>query len=780
MPLGVLAMKNSSLLRLVLVLAMCALFFAACSRDPNVRKQKYFESGQRYFAEAKYREAAIQFRNALQVDNTFAAAHYQLGQTYLKLQDGQYAYIEIGRTLELDPDNYKAHADMANLLTADYAATSNPADLTNAKQHTDLLLEKRPNDPETHLALANLLNVEKQDDQAIAEVQKAIALAPNRGDSYLSLALMQTRARQFDSAEASYKKAIELNATAANPHIALAAFYVGRNRYPEAEQQVQTAISADPKDLDARTAMARLYIAQGKKDQAEAFLQQVKRDFPKNSKGYRMLGDYYFAEGDYDKALAEYASLHDDHPKDAQVTKNYVQLLILKNRLDDADKVNEALLKSSKLKDEEALVFRGEIQLHRNKVSDAVQTFQSVVTTDPDMAMAHYQLGLALSDMGQLDRAAGEWQQAIRLQPGMTDADRALAQLALRNNDMTGLERYAGEIIRLQPASADGYVLRSISLMAHGRFPAAEADAQRAIAIAPTAAAGYVAMGNMNFMQQKYSAAESWYEQALTHDPNSIDGLSGLSKIYLAQKQPDHAIARIRTQIAASPNNDAFYDLLGSVLFSKKDFPGAESALNQAVQLNKNNVDAYVKLGQTQTALGELDKALATYSAGAAANPNQAVFYIVSGGVYEKKHDLGNAKSAYETALQLQPNDPGASNNLAYVLLETNDSIDKALQLAQNARRGLPESPDVADTLGWALYQKGVYASAISMFQEAIKLGAKSKIAENPTYHYHLGLAYAKADKPALARQHLEHVLKLDPNYSGAADIKKELAQLKS
>jgi outer membrane biogenesis lipoprotein LolB len=42
----------------------CAIFLAlltACSRDPNVRKQKYFDSGEKYFAEGKYREAAIQY-----------------------------------------------------------------------------------------------------------------------------------------------------------------------------------------------------------------------------------------------------------------------------------------------------------------------------------------------------------------------------------------------------------------------------------------------------------------------------------------------------------------------------------------------------------------------------------------------------------------------------------------------------------------------------------------------------------------------------------------------
>ena len=141
---------------------------------------------------------------------------------------------------------------------------------------------------------------------------------------------------------------------------------------------------------------------------------------------------------------------------------------------------------------------------------------------------------------------------------------------------------------------------------------------------------------------------------------------------------------------------------------------------------------------------------------------------------------LDKAKSAYQSALQIKRDDPTASNNLAYVLLETGGNADLALQLAQTARRAMPESSNVADTLGWAFYQKGVYQSAIDMFQEAIKLAAKNKEPDNPLYHYHLGLAYAKADQPALARQHLEHVLKLDPKYSDADDVRKQLAQLKS
>ena len=78
------------------VAAICLLLvalLAGCSRDPNVRKHKYLESGQRYFDKEQYREAAIQFENAIQVDQHFTDAHYKLALTALKLEQWPSAYF---------------------------------------------------------------------------------------------------------------------------------------------------------------------------------------------------------------------------------------------------------------------------------------------------------------------------------------------------------------------------------------------------------------------------------------------------------------------------------------------------------------------------------------------------------------------------------------------------------------------------------------------------------------------------------------------------------------
>ena len=50
-------------------------------------------------------------------------------------------------------------------------------------------------------------------------------------------------------------------------------------------------------------------------------------------------------ENRLDQATTEYASLYQEHPKDLTVKKYYVQLLILKDRIDEAAKLNEEVLK---------------------------------------------------------------------------------------------------------------------------------------------------------------------------------------------------------------------------------------------------------------------------------------------------------------------------------------------------------------------------------------------------------------------------------------------------
>ena len=755
---------------LIVLLVVC---FPSCSRDPNVRKQKYFQSGQRYFEKGKYPEAAIEFVNALKIDPNYAAAHYQLAQSYVKTQQWPRAYQEFGRTVELQPDNYAARVELAKLLIAS-------GTLQQAKEQTDLLLQQWPNESQSHFMAANLLAAQANFPAAIEEVRKAIALDPSDWDLYLNLALMQMKNNQSDAAEPNFRKAVELNPRAMDARLMLASYYQARSRFAEAEEQLRNAVQIDSKNPDPRAALARLYLAEGKKAEAEEFLRQAKRDFPDNSAGYRMLGDFYFVTGDMDKALTEYGTLYREHPKDLQVKKNYIELLILKNHFQEARKLDDEVLQADP-SDNEALVYRGQLQIRAGDANGAAATLQTVIKNDPNNGVAHYHLGAALQEQGNLESAESEWREALRLRPDLFDAQRALALLAMRKGDNSTLDQCATQMINLQPASPEGYALRAVSNINRNQFVEAEADIGKAIEVAPQSSFGYVEMGNLKFAQKQYGDAAKAYQGALDRNADSTDALRGLMNTYIAQKQADRAIAAANTQIAKSPGNSRFYDLLGTTLYqSKKDVKGAEAAFAKALDLDGNNSDALIKLGETEVSSGETDQAVALYEKSLKDHPRQPGVYVRLGQLFESKRDWKKAEDAYQNALAIKPEDPMASNNLANVMVENGGNFDVALSLAQTARRGLPDSPEVADTLGWIYYQKGAYNSAISLLQEALRLQEKSKRPDNADIYYHLGLAYEKTDQPDRARQQFEHVLKINPNYSNAADVKKQLAQLKS
>jgi len=752
----------------LVAIGLMAGLLAGCSRDPNVRKQKYLESGQRYFDKGQYKEAAIQFQNAIQVDSRFADAHYKLAETAMKMQQWPSAFEELRRTVELQPENYAAHLDMAKLLLAARQAK-------DAKDQLDLVLKAQPNNPDAYLALSTYNSLNNDTAGALASLQKALQLDPNRSESYLYLAALQMHGEQWDAAEASFKKATELDPKSTNALLSLAKFYEIRGRYPDAEPVFQRAIQSAPTDPEPRAAMAQLYMAENKLSDAENFLKQAKKDFPNTSAGYRLLGDFYYANNQLDKAVEEYASLSKDHPRDQVVKKNYVQLLILKNQFDPARKLNDEVLKATP-DDLDSQISKGAIELRSGKPGDAVNILQAVLKNDPQNGYAHYQLGLAFDLLGNTQRAEQEWRDAARLRPDLAEAHRVLAGSAIRRGDASVLAQEADQIIALQPGAPDGYLFRAIAEIDRKKYALADDFIRRSLEKDPRNTTAYVQRGNLRVAQGQMAEAQKSYQQALDIDANSTDALGGVLNTWLKQNQPEKALAVATEQSAKNPNNTGFHIMVGQLLLTQKNDPvGAQREFQKAVDLDRNNTEAMVKLGMVQNQQGASDKALQTYMEGAKNQPRQIVFPLLAGGVYQDRHDWDKAKQMYQRALEIQPENPIASNNLAYVMLQQGGNVDVALAMAQTARRQLPDNPNSADTLGWAYYQKGVYTSAISLCKEAV-----DKDKENLTYNYHLGMAYAKSGQKALAKQQLDHVGKIKPNSDEANDLRRLLTEAKS
>jgi cellulose synthase operon protein C len=167
-----------------------------------------------------------------------------------------------------------------------------------------------------------------------------------------------------------------------------------------------------------------------------------------------------------------------------------------------------------------------------------------------------------------------------------------------------------------------------------------------------------------------------------------------------------------------------------------------------------------------------LDQAVAGYRNAMQKNPLDIRLPLGLGSLEESRGNWQQAQTLYQQALQIRPDDPASANNLAYLLIEHGGDKNMAVSLAQTARRGMPSSANTADTLGWAYYYQGAFPSAVDTLQAAIKDSP-----ENPTYHFHLGLAYQKNNDFSHAKEQLERALELHPAPEQADKIRKALAE---
>ena len=757
-------MKRSAV-ALLLATILCALF-TSCSRDPNVRKQKYLESGKRYYEKTKYREAVIQFSNALQVDPRFAEAHYQLAQTYLKLGVFPSAYNELVRTVELQPDNDKAQIDLGNLLLAS-------RNLDEAEKRAKLVLGKHPDNADAHGLMGNIQAARGSNEAALQEMRKAIELSPNRAQFHTNLGIFYQNAKQFAEAEAAYKKAVELDSKSANALLTLAAFYVGQQRWTDAEPALERAVQADPNSTPSRIALARFYLIQGKKDRAVQVLSDAKKAMPTKPEGYRLLGDYYLSSGQTDQALAEYASLLEEHKEDLPLKKVYISTLLQKNRVEEASRLNDEILKKNS-KDVEALIAKGRILIQQRKANDAVLPLEAAIKSDPGNPAAHYFLALAADETGDTTRREKELREAVRLRPDFVEAQAALGTVALRKRDWDTLNSAGESLVKAQPNAPQGYVMRAMAKVNRKDQAGSEADLNKAIQVAPQNPIGYLRLGELRLSARRYKEADQLFEQALERDPNSVEAMQALLASGTAQKLPSSKlVARVNAQIAKAPNS-AFYAMLGGLEAQAHDFPNAVQHLQKAIEMDKNNAAAFGMLAQVQFASGSSDQAIATYQSWIQQNPKDVRPYLMLGALHDLKNNWQQAQQMYQKALEISPDLPVAANNLAYSMLQHGGNTDVALSMAQVARRGMQDTPNSADTLAWAYYHKGAYGMAIDLLQDAIK-----KSPDNATYQYHLGLAYMKQNDRARAKEHLQKALQLNPKFPDAEDARKSLEQLR-
>jgi cytochrome c-type biogenesis protein CcmH/NrfG len=272
------------------------LVLSSCSTDPKVQSQRYVDNGNKFFAKAKYKEAAIMYRKAIAKSPLSGEAYYRLGLTDMKLGGLGEAVGMFRRAVELQPDNTDAAVQLANiyLFAATQSAQQAPQLLEESSGLADKILAKDPNSFDG-LRLSGQIALLKGDTKtAVAQLQHANQLKPNSSDVALVYFEALVRNDQKDAAEKLIRGFIDQDKTFGAAYDRLYYQYMIDKRPDDAERILKLKVENNPKSPNYLLQLATHYAlpAVNRRTDMDAVIRRMtdEKQFPD---GHLMAGDFY-------------------------------------------------------------------------------------------------------------------------------------------------------------------------------------------------------------------------------------------------------------------------------------------------------------------------------------------------------------------------------------------------------------------------------------------------------------------------------------------------------
>jgi tetratricopeptide (TPR) repeat protein len=763
----------------------CLVALAAGCSNPEKAKAAHLAQGETFLKERRWQEASIEFRNAIQIDDNLAAAHWGLAQAYEQLGRGSEYVEELQRTIKLDAGNVPARLRLANAFLIAFGRDKNAELLGEAEKLAQEILAREPNNPDGRILQANVVFFKGDAARAEQMIKEAVALDPKRVESHMGLARFYLQTNRPADAEAVYKTAVSVNDRSSLAHVEYGKFLTQTGRAGEAEAEFRKAVEGDPENRDVRWVLASYYLVNNRLDRAEeAYKAWAQLDWEK-PEGKARLADYYATVGRYDEAAGLYQEIVKSAPDYARGRYRLGEISLQRGDAQGASAQADELLKRNP-KDADALFLRARMRAASGKLKDAIADLKTVLESDPRSKLGLYFMSDALYRDGQLEQARARAGELERYHQDFLPVKILQVQIALDSGDAEGARRTADELVKKLQETAPGgdltpqifadvktnaYLLRGkaalrLAAQTPAQVASARADFEAARANSPNSPLPHVNLADAAAAERKPDEAWQHLDRALALDRANFQALTALVNLGAATNRLDQARARVEQLAVEQPNSAQLQYLLGRAYSSGSqqqppDAQRAEAALRRAVELDADFVPAYTALAEIYFGTQQPDRAIDQYKKITERRPDDFVAFRNIGLIEAGRGQLDAAADYYRRVLAIRPDEPVAANNLAALYGEHGKgNAEEAMRLGQDVVRRFPNEPGFADTLGWVYYRKGLYRDAVEQLRRAVA-GASKRGGDNSLYRWHLGAALAKSGDKGAARRELQKCLEL-------------------
>jgi len=741
------ASPSRASLSVYLTILLALVCLSGCARSPAKVKAESLAKATEFEKREQYPNAIIEYKNAIKADPGSAEVHYSLGQVYLKNTQYKEAYQEFERVLQISPGDPDAEIAIGQIYLK---AGMNDDALQIARD----MQNQNSRTVEARLLLANAYASKGIISLAVSELLSLVKDEPALPAAHINLAMFYASQGKTEAAGAELHKALDLEPQSFNARKALAALYLSRGKISDAEALYLAAVQSNPNSPEVLMTLAEFYSLENRQPESEQIYRRL-IVIQKNSVQSRFaLARFYVLQSRYDEARQLDEGILSESSDFLPARLQLAELALNANDTRKAESVLAPLLQEGK-RNPDVQVIQARVFIRERKPQQAIEVLEGVIKQG-NLAVAHYLLGVAYTQVGNLQRAQNEMESAISSDSRMTDAYVGLGQMMLNRNQSKVALQYARMALQQAPNRPDCLVLIGSAFANMHDLVSAERYLQAFATAQPGSADAFNRLGALRIMQKRYPEAIVYFEKASQLDPRNDGALDGIASTMILEGDKAGAIQRVRNALNHGETPELL-SLAGKVYVDAGDLQAAEGVLKKSLQQSPQSYSNYVQLGSLYARQQRVPEAIAYFESAVKLRPGDIGSWTMLGMLNQQQGNLRQSEESYLKVLDIEPNAGVAANNLAWLYADHLHDMDKALELARRAKVALPNTPNVSDTLGWIYTKRRLNEMAIPLLSEAVKSEPK-----HADYHYHLAVALMHSGRKAAAREEMTTAARLD------------------
>jgi tetratricopeptide (TPR) repeat protein len=245
-----------------------------------------------------------------------------------------------------------------------------------------------------YVTLSDIYLLMGQPEKTREALAKALALEPGNNESLLKMARLNLIIKDYKGTFEYVGKCLDAEPLNPRAYYIRAIAMLESGDTVKAVDDLKRAVDQDQQYFEAYVELGELYSLR-KDNMAAAYYGNALRIKPGNKEVLYMLGMFYQESGQYEKALETYTQLEtvDTTLRTAPFNRGYIYLVYLK------------------------------------EFSRAAEMFTKAIRADPEYYEAYFNRGYAFELMGDLHRAYGDYQNALKIKPNYPNAVDGLNRL---------------------------------------------------------------------------------------------------------------------------------------------------------------------------------------------------------------------------------------------------------------------------------------------------------------------------------------------------------------